>query len=144
MIDAATVPTLQRTLPASRVGAVAGQQALEAFLNAAAVPAATQQRALLLLEEALMNVAMHAFDEPQGRLIELGVRLPPGEIEITVSDDGRPFDPLPAPLPARAATLAETEPGGLGLQLLRRFASSLAYVREGGRNRLTVRLMRGP
>lgn len=55
-----------------------------------------------------------------------------------VSDQGWPFNPLEQPDPVPATSLAEAKVGGLGIMLVRKAASSLAYERANGRNLVQV------
>ena len=57
-----------------------------------------------------------------------------GEAHVEVRDAGIPFDPTGAPEHIPAKTLAEAQPGGLGLLLIRRCSDWMSYRREGGRN----------
>lgn len=93
----------------------------------------------LVLEEVLMNIVWHAGPV---QAIALEVEARAAEVVLSFEDDGAPFDPTHAVPPAQPHDLAEAVPGGLGLVLLRKFASSLAYERAGRRNRLTVTLAR--
>ncbi len=88
-----------------------------------------------------MNVIMHSGLTGQGASIELMFELhqlgEETQALITVSDAGTRFDPLavvPQPLPT---SLAEAEPGGLGLIILRSNAKHLSYRFDNGRNHLT-------
>lgn len=58
----------------------------------------------------------------------------PLALELVITDDGAPFDPLQAPLPERPSGLEEATMGGRGLLLVRRMASQLEYHREQARN----------
>jgi anti-sigma regulatory factor (Ser/Thr protein kinase) len=53
---------------------------------------------------------------------------------VEIADDGPPFDPTTRPDPNVEAPLAEREPGGLGLMLIRRMVDQVRYRREGERN----------
>lgn len=105
------------------------------------IPAAKLHHLDLCLEEVLMNIIMHSGLADQGTLIELMFELRQhGDVTkalVTVSDAGARFDPLaiaPRPLPA---SLAEAEPGGLGLMILRSNARHLSYRFDDERNHLT-------
>ena len=92
----------------------------------------------LCLQEAVGNVIEHAFAD--GAPHEIGVsavRAGRGLI-VEIEDDGRPFDPLTAPPPVQATRLEDVRIGGLGVHLIRRFATGVRYAREAGRNRLTL------
>lgn len=97
----------------------------------------------LILEETLMNVIWHAFDDAAEHRIDVSVQIEPSQIVMDFEDDGIAFDPLQAPEPTLPTTLEEAVPGGLGLMLVRNFAQSVAYERRDARNRLTITVARG-
>jgi anti-sigma regulatory factor (Ser/Thr protein kinase) len=114
---------------------------LESVCRERAVPAEQIARLDICLNEVLANVIDHggaaAAASPLGLSFDL--RRDPGscEVLVTVAAAGAAFDPLAAPPRLPATTLADAEPGGLGLVLIRRFADSLNYLYAEGRNRLT-------
>jgi anti-sigma regulatory factor (Ser/Thr protein kinase) len=55
------------------------------------------------------------------------VRTGPGAIDLTIEDDGAPFDPLAAPPPPAGGSLEEVQLGGLGIPMIRKLAARLAY-----------------
>jgi anti-sigma regulatory factor (Ser/Thr protein kinase) len=59
-------------------------------------------------------------------------------VELTVADDGPPFDPLAVAPPKQALRLEDVVSGGQGIHLIRHFTDRLAYRREDGRNVLTL------
>lgn len=129
---------LQLALAATAVGLNTGLQAVEAFLAERAVAASARLRVAMLLEEAVMNVAMHGHAPPDGHELQLSVAVHGDRIELVIEDDGIAFDPVSAALPAPPASLEESRPGGLGVRLMRRFAREMHYQRRDGRNRLTL------
>ncbi|CAD5375094.1 HATPase_c domain-containing protein [Rubrivivax sp. A210] len=129
---------LQLALAASAAGLSRGLPSVEAFLAERAVAAPARLRVAMLLEEAVMNVAMHGLAQPESHELQLSVGVHSDRVELVIEDDGVAFDPVTAALPTRPASLAEASPGGLGIRLMRRFASRLHYQRHDGRNRLTL------
>ena len=93
----------------------------------------------IAVEEAAANVAMHGF--PAGQTGKVSIRFQSSReaAVLTLEDDGRPFDPTCAAPLAPPASPEDTAPGGLGLILMRRFCSDIAYEHVSGRNRLTLR-----
>ncbi len=91
----------------------------------------------LCLDELVTNVVRYAFPQSDRAERTLTVRVEgsPSELEITVEDGGRPFDPTAAPLPAMPHTLEEAVPGGRGLLLVRSIVPRLRYERRDGVNR---------
>lgn len=108
------------------------------------IPAEPLSRLDLCLTEALANVIDHGGAGTRANPIHLRLEVQSsgsgGEAAITVSDAGIAFDPLSAPPRPRPRTLAEAEPGGLGLAMLREFADALDYSYSEGRNHLTIRV----
>ena len=106
------------------------------------VPARESGRLDACLNEVLANIIAHggptALSHPICLRLEVRHDQGSGEATVTVSDAGTAFDPLAvAPQPAPQA-LAEAEPGGLGLMMIRGFADTLAYRHGEGRNRLSL------
>jgi len=98
----------------------------------------------LVLEEVLSNQVKYAFDagadagagpEP---VIELTAWTEPGTVMLQFEDSGVAFDPLQAAAPVAPTSIDVAPVGGLGVVLVRRFASSASYQRREGRNFLTV------
>ena len=59
-----------------------------------------------------------------------------GQFEITLWDAGPPFNPLDHAPPPAVTDLAEVRIGGLGIDLVRKFTSTVGYARVGAWNRL--------
>jgi len=92
----------------------------------------------LCLDELVTNVVRYAWEDPTGHEIRVEVERGQEALAITVEDDGRPFDPREAPLPAMPRSLDEAIPGGRGLMLVRSIAPRVDYERRDGRNRVTI------
>ena len=58
---------------------------------------------------------------------------------MTISDEGRHFDPTQKELADVTLSAEERSIGGLGLLLVRELMDSINYEREGKRNVLTLR-----
>ena len=110
------------------------------FLAPFAPDARTVYAVELVLEEVLSNQFKYAFADAVPQAVALGVWVEGGEIELSFEDSGVAFDPLHAPELPVPASIDEAPIGGLGLMLVRRFATSAAYERSAGRNLLTVRI----
>jgi anti-sigma regulatory factor (Ser/Thr protein kinase) len=93
----------------------------------------------LVLEEAVSNAALHGFDADRAGEISLEVAANPGQVIALLRDQGRPFDPLTdAPASPLPQSLKEAAIGGLGIRLMREFATALRYRRIGATNELTM------
>jgi anti-sigma regulatory factor (Ser/Thr protein kinase) len=90
------------------------------------------------VHEAVENVVRYAWHDAGPHRVALRFRADGRGVEVEVSDDGRPFDPLAVTAPPEALSLEAVLIGGRGIPLMRRFTSGLRYRREGDRNRLTL------
>jgi anti-sigma regulatory factor (Ser/Thr protein kinase) len=91
------------------------------------------------LEEAVMNVAMHAILPADAPEILISFTAKGDVAELLIEDAGQEFNSVTAPEKPRPKSLAEAEPGGMGLKLMRRYCKDISYQRTGGRNLLTLR-----
>jgi serine/threonine-protein kinase RsbW len=133
-----TISVSSRTFPADRTApraATAWLRSLDTGLSSSRLADAE-----LCLDELVTNVVRYAFDESDGaaHALTVAVRRAGPDVEITVEDDGRPFDPTAAPLPPLPHTLEEAAPGGRGLLLVRSIAPRLRYELRDGVNRVTL------
>ncbi len=96
----------------------------------------------LALEELVLNVLTHGY---HGGMSEVKVTLTSDDdaVSIEITDDGVPFDPTSdAPEPDVSAAIEDRKVGGLGLHLVMEMVDEASYSRTGGRNRLTLKLLR--
>ena len=110
-----------------------------AFGEEHGLPAATIFEVNLALDEVLTNIIAYAHDDGAEHEIAVRLALAAGELLVEVEDDGRPFNPLEVPEPDIHQPLAERTIGGLGLHLVRKLMTGLAYRRQDGRNVLVMR-----
>ena len=97
------------------------------------------KRLRLAVEEAVTNVIQYAYDGTGSPTLSLSTNTTDDALTVTVTDQGRPFDPTRAPM-ADTTLPADLRPeGGLGILLIHRMSDGLAYRRENGRNVLTIR-----
>lgn len=106
------------------------------------IPAEPLSRLDLCMAEALSNIIEHGGAGAGASPISMRLGVAPsangGEASVTVSDGGATFNPMTVPLKPRPKTLAEAEPGGLGVVILRQLADALDYSYSEGRNHLTI------
>lgn len=96
----------------------------------------------LCLNEVLANLIDHGGARRSSCPVQLTLertdRDDRGVATLTICDAGPAFDPLSVGQGPRPRSLAEAEPGGLGLLLVNRFMDERSYRREGGRNVLKL------
>lgn len=105
-----------------------------------AVPAEDIARLDLCLNEALANVLKHGGAGVRQSGILLGLKLSRSAgthtAQLTVTDGGTRFNPLDHAIRPHPASLAEAEPGGLGVAMMRIHSDKLDYRYLDGRNQL--------
>ena len=103
-----------------------------------AIPPEQIARLDLCLNEALANIIEHGGRDAALAPVSLSMRADSddngGYARLTLSDAGRAFNPLTAACKAKPDSLAQATPGGLGLGLMRSYASEVVYKRRRGRN----------
>jgi anti-sigma regulatory factor (Ser/Thr protein kinase) len=92
----------------------------------------------LCVEEAVLNVVSHAFEPGTQHEVRVSVWRDNEGVNAEVTDDGRPFDPLSYALPAPPTDLRSARIGGLGITLMRSFATRIRYQRSESMNRLLL------
>jgi anti-sigma regulatory factor (Ser/Thr protein kinase) len=108
--------------------------ALADFLSEEGVRPDAINRVRLVVEELLVNIIVHAFDETGPHTITLSLRTEPKRVTVTTEDDGKPFDPRNAPAPPLGRPLEEQGDGGYGIHIVKHMTESLEYERHEHRN----------
>ena len=103
------------------------------------LPLPLVQKMQVVAEEAVMNVAMHAYAPGSGELIEVRLCMAPAVVELAVEDSGPEFNPLTSAEKPQPASLVDAQAGGLGIKLVRRYCQDISYTRQEGRNLLRLR-----
>ncbi len=93
----------------------------------------------LALEEIVNNIIYYAYEDKKEHLIHVRMNIESGELVLEVADDGKPFDPLSAPVSDTDRPIEERTEGGLGIFLSRRIMNSMEYKREDGKNILVMK-----
>jgi anti-sigma regulatory factor (Ser/Thr protein kinase) len=119
------VMVLDNTLDAIEAGRVR----MEQHLAAEALGPRAVNRLEVVFEELIANVVRHGFDDLSNHSILVVAGLRPGEIRLTIEDDGQPFDPFELPEPPPFESLETAKIGGLGVPVVRRFSASTRYER---------------
>jgi serine/threonine-protein kinase RsbW len=92
----------------------------------------------LALEEILINVIKHGYDDTDAHEIAVRFWLSGNNFTAEIADDGVPFDPLDLPAPDITKPLEERQIGGLGVHLIRNMMDKVEYRRRGDNNILVV------
>jgi sigma-B regulation protein RsbU (phosphoserine phosphatase) len=109
-------------------------QAFSRFAQAHGLPAKARRSVNLVLDELLNNIITYAYDESGDRQIGVRVELTADRLAITVTDDGKPFNPFGQAAPDTGLGLEERSVGGLGIHLVRKVMDETTYHRRTDRN----------
>jgi anti-sigma regulatory factor (Ser/Thr protein kinase) len=84
------------------------------------------------------NIVLHGYGAGEPGPITVEVDRADDGARVTITDEGRAFDPADAPVPDLAAPWEEREAGGLGWHLVRQVVDELRYERRAGANLVTL------
>jgi anti-sigma regulatory factor (Ser/Thr protein kinase) len=105
--------------------------------RAAGLPETAVPKLDLVLEEVLVNVALHAYKGDQGEF-EVDCATRDNLFCCTVRDWGEPFNPLTAPRPDTSGTIDQRHVGGLGILFVTTMTDGCSYARIAKANELTL------
>ena len=92
----------------------------------------------LILEEILINIIKHGYDDEETHDIEVRIEVEEGEVALAVIDDGKEFNPLTVPGPDFSKSAMDRLEEGLGLQFVRHMRNAMEYSRAEGKNILRI------
>ena len=126
-------------------GQIAGVTAAFAeFADAHAVPAPVRRSVSVALDELLNNTIAYGFAGRGGGggggdgAVSIEVELRSDRLYVTLTDNGKPFNPLEMNAPDTTPSVEERQTGGLGIHLARRLMDDVAYHRRADRNVVTL------
>jgi serine/threonine-protein kinase RsbW len=93
-------------------------------------------RLRLAVEEAVGNI----IDYSGATEMTLSADISDGLLSITITDNGKPFNPLAAPKPDLDMPIEDMEPGGLGIMYMRKMSDDLSYQRTDHQNILIIKM----
>ena len=133
------------TIGADRSEIARVNAAFAGFADAHALPASVRRSMLVVLDELLSNTIVHGFAGREGGEVTVEAVLRTDRVCVTLTDDGRPFDPFGRAAPDTALPVEERRIGGLGIHLVRHMMDEVSYHRLADRNVvvLTKRLRPG-
>ena len=131
----------RRELGLTVAGSPAGlRQAAEAFARFSEAHRVSDEvrRSLAVVLDELLSNTVKGNRDGRELTIELGFRLVPGSLEVVITDDAAPLNPLEAP-PADTTSPLEKRPiGGVGVLLVRHLVDGIGYECVAGRNRVML------
>lgn len=130
----AEMPTFQMTIRPDPAQAVRLGEAFARFAEAHKVPAAVRRSVAIALDELLSN----SFAHGSAGAVDIQAELRSDRLSVTLSDDGKPFNPLDLEAPDTGLPIAERPVGGLGIHLVRQIVDEVNYLRRDDRNVVTL------
>ncbi len=94
----------------------------------------------LIVEELIINIVNYGFEDNSKGIITVEIKISGGKIDLTICDNGIPFNPLNAPVPDINAPLQDRRIGGLGIFFVVQKSSSCTYSHENGENILNIKI----
>ncbi len=117
------------------------QDFLSAELERIDCPLKAQMQINVAVDEIFSNIAKFAYaDSPTPGSVTVRVNWEPQSrsLEITLLDQGLPYNPLDNPEPDVTLSAEKRKIGGLGIFLARKMMDELVYTHENGCNQLSM------
>ena len=95
-------------------------------------------RLRVALDEIVANIVSYGARGGPRATMDVWFRRDGDTVEVTIADDGPPFDPLSRPAPDVTLPLEARQPGGLGIALVKSLMDDVRYTRTT-RNVLIIR-----
>lgn len=108
------------------------------FASQNGVPGAARRKVNLVFDELLNNIISYAYTDDDEHEIEIVVSLVEGRLGVTISDNGRPFNPFEGAPPDTDLSVDDRPIGGLGVHLVQNVMDEVAYERHGTKNVVTL------
>ena len=93
----------------------------------------------LVIEELITNIIFYAYNDDLEHKIVINLIKYSNKIIITLTDDGKAFDPIQAEVPVDIEKpLEERKIGGLGIHIVKKLMDDVSYCRKDNKNILTL------
>jgi serine/threonine-protein kinase RsbW len=92
----------------------------------------------LVIEEAFTNVVQYAYSDNHDHHIDLIIKKKDSELEITLVDDGKQYDPTEEKEPDINLSANDRPIGGLGVFLIKKTMDNVSYFRKDNKNHLVM------
>ena len=127
-------PGFHMTIGADRGEVARVNAAFATFADAHALPAPVRRSMNVVLDELLKNAIAYGFPGGVRGEVTVEAELLADRVCVTLTDNGRPFDPLAMAAPDTGLPVEERRIGGLGIHLVRRMMDEVSYHRRADRN----------
>lgn len=109
---------------------------IEENLELVECPMKIAMKIVVCVEELYVNVASYAYEGVSGdcRLEFVVDDATPNRVNITILDEGKPFNPLEKEDPDTTLDADERKIGGLGIFMVKNIMDTISYERKGENN----------
>ena len=111
-------------------------ESFNAFCQANSVAAAKLFDLEISLEELIVNSFSHGYKS--GGVVTISAEIVDGDIKVTLEDNAPPFNLLREAPDVPDGALADREPGGLGIHLVKSLSDRVEYHGSRGGNQVTI------
>ena len=101
----------------------------ESFGDEKDIPLPVIHKICIVLDELLNNIISYAYQDKKEHIVDIKIELTGERLEIKITDDGFPFNPLEVHAPDTKLGLEERELGGLGIHLVKNIMDEYQYNR---------------
>ena len=108
--------------------------AFAGFAEAHALPESVRRSVSVALDEVLANALSHGRTGPNPCSVTVEVGLDEERVTVTLTDNGKPFDPFAGEGPDTTLSVEERPIGGLGIHLVGQLMDHVSYERRDGHN----------
>jgi len=91
-----------------------------------------------ICETLVENIIHYAYDGADHHPIDIGLAVCGNRLTVTISDEGKPFNPFRPSMHDAASIAWQRKVGGLGTHVVRNEADRVTYRRQDGRNIVTL------
>lgn len=110
----------------------------DSFAEANHIDTKIQRKINMVIDDLVMNIISYAFNGEENDQVEARLDLDENRLAITLTDNGKPFNPFDQEKPETDQSVENREIGGLGIHLCREVMDDVAYQRSDDRNIVTL------
>jgi serine/threonine-protein kinase RsbW len=107
---------------------------LENFAGSQGLAKKTLFEIALCIDEHVTNIITHGYQDSVEHWIKIKLSREEKKFIVCIEDDGLPYNPVEAAIPALEAPLEERKIGGLGIHLVKHCMDNMDYQRHGTSN----------
>ncbi len=108
------------------------------FLRSAAEDVGLNDKKFRQLRMAAEEAVSNIINYSEADMLSVKVWHRPEGMEVTIEDNGKPFDPTTVEEPDLSLPGEERPIGGLGIHYIRHMSDEMSYRRDDGKNILTI------